>query len=88
MIVWPTLASALIWIAIVAMSIGSIVAGSFTVNTSAISLLTALPFLFLFAKMPLRFSESLAYSKPTTKWDGVERRKGRQPTAPAENPPK
>ena len=86
LLVWPTLASALIWVAIVAMSLGSILGGTFTDNTSAIALLTALPFLFLAAKLPLRYAETLALAKPPTpaKWDGVDRRKNRGPATPSE----
>ena len=85
LLVWPTLASTLVWIAIVAMSVGSVLGGKFTDNTSAIALLTALPFLFLAAKLPLRYAETLALTKPPApaKWDGVERRKNREPTPPA-----
>ena len=85
LLVWPTLASALVWIAIVAMSVGSVLGGKFTDNTSAIALLTALPFLLLAAKLPLRYAETLALTKPPApaKWDGVERRKNREPTPPA-----
>ena len=82
LLAWPTLASALIWVAIVAMSLGSVVAGAFTPNTSAISLLTALPFLLVGAKLPLRYAESLALKNTPAKWDGVERRKNRAPEPP------
>lgn len=83
LLVWPTLASALIWIAIVAMSLGTLLGGAFSPNTSALALLAASPFLFLCAKIPLRFAESLALNRPPPKWDGVERRKSRPPP-PAE----
>lgn len=82
LLVWPTLASALVWVAIVAMSLGAGAAGAFTPNTSVISLLAALPFLFIGAKLPLRFAESLVLQKPPAKWDGVERRKNRAPAPP------
>ena len=82
LLVWPTLASALVWVAIVAMSLGAVAAGAFTPNTSVISLLAALPFLFIGAKLPLRFAESLVRQKPPAKWDGVERRKNRAPAPP------
>lgn len=79
------LASALIWVAIVAMSLGALLGGAFTPNTSALALLAALPFLFLCAKLPLRLAEELVL-KPKP-WDGVERRKPR-PAAPPAEPPK
>jgi hypothetical protein len=80
-LVWPTLASALIWLAIVVMSISAAIFSSLTPNTSALALFTALPFLFLAAKLPLRYAESLVHvtlPKPA-KWDGVDRRKPRPP---------
>ena len=83
LLVWPTLASALVWVAIVAMSLGAVIGGAFTPSTSALSLLTALPFLLVCAKLPLRFSESLVLKPAPAKWDGVERRKNRPPTPPA-----
>jgi hypothetical protein len=82
-LVWPTLASALVWVAIVAMSLGAVIGGAFTANTSALSFVAALPFLFVCAKFPLRFSESLVLKPAPAKWDGVERRKNRAPTPPA-----
>lgn len=85
-LVWPTLASALVWVAIGAMSIGAVAASAFTVNTAALSLLAALPFLLVCAKAPLRYSESLVLKTPPPKWDGVERRKNRAPPPPAEPP--
>lgn len=84
LLAWPTLASALIWVAIVAMSLGSVACGAFTENTSALSLLAGLPFLLVCAKLPLRYSESLVLKNPPAKWDGVERRKNRTPISPAE----
>lgn len=85
LVAWPALASALIWVAIVAMSLGALLGGAFTPNTSALALLAALPFLFLCAKLPLRLAEELVL-KPKP-WDGVERRKPR-PAAPPAEPPK
>lgn len=83
LLVWPTLASALIWIAIVAMSLGTVIGGAFTPNTSGLAVLAALPFLFVCARLPLRFAESLALNRPPPKWDGVERRKPRPAAPPA-----
>jgi hypothetical protein len=80
LMVWPALASALIWVAIVAMSLGALLGGAFTPNTSALALLAALPFLFLLAKLPLRLAEELVF-KPKP-WDGVERRRNRPPPPP------
>lgn len=81
-LVWPALASALVWVAIFAMSVGAVVAGAFTVNTSVLSLLGALPFLLVCAKTPLRYSENLVLKPAPAKWDGVERRKNRAPAPP------
>ncbi|MBI2516212.1 MAG: hypothetical protein HYV95_04790 [Opitutae bacterium] len=79
LLVWPVLASALVWLAIVAMSLGALLGGVFTPNTSALALLAAAPFLLLGAKVPLRLAEDLAF-KPKP-WDGIERRKPRAPPA-------
>jgi hypothetical protein len=81
LLVWPSLASALIWLAIAVMSLSAAGFGRLTPNTSALALFTALPFLFLAAKLPLRYAESLVHvtlPKPA-KWDGVDRRKPRPP---------
>jgi hypothetical protein len=80
-LVWPSLASALIWLAIAVMSISAAFFGSLTPNTSALALFTALPFLFLAAKLPLRYAESLVHVAPPqpAKWDGIDRRKPRPP---------
>ncbi|MBI2497786.1 MAG: hypothetical protein HYV75_07710 [Opitutae bacterium] len=82
LLVWPTLASALIWLAIAVMSLSAACFGGLTPNTSALALFTVLPFLFLAAKLPLRYAESLVHVTPPAKpakWDGVERRKPRPP---------
>lgn len=78
-IVWPTLASALIWLAIAAMSLSAAFFGGLTPNTSALALFTVLPFLFLAAKLPLRYAESLVHTPAPRKWDGIDRRKPRPP---------
>lgn len=82
LLVWPTLASALVWVAILAMSLGAVIGGAITPSTSALSLLAALPFLFIFAQLPLRFAEGLVFQNRPAKWDGIERRKNRAPTPP------
>ncbi len=84
-LVWPTLASALIWLAIAVMSVSAACFSGLTPNTSALALFTALPFLFLAAKLPLRYAEGLVHFAPAkpAKWDGVDRRKPR----PAEPKP-
>jgi hypothetical protein len=80
-LVWPTLASALIWLAIAVMSVSAAIFGGLTPNTSALALFTALPFLFLAAKLPLRYAESLVHVAPpqSARWDGIDRRKPRPP---------
>ena len=79
-LVWPTLASTLVWLAIAVMSVSAALFGRLTPNTSALAVLTALPFLFLAAKLPLRYAESLVLTTPAPrKWDGVERRQPRPP---------
>lgn len=81
LLVWPTLASALIWLAIAVMSLAAAFFGGLTPNTSALALFAALPFLYLAAKIPLRYAESLVHVAPAkpAKWDGVDRRKPRPP---------
>jgi hypothetical protein len=80
LLVWPTLASALIWGAIFFMAIASAVFGGLTPDTSAIALLTTLPLLATLAKALLHLAETLV-NQPK-KWDGVERRKPRPPPPP------
>ncbi|MDI1335357.1 MAG: hypothetical protein PSU94_04155 [Lacunisphaera sp.] len=81
LLVWPSLASALIWLAIVVMSLSAALCGGLTPNTSALALFAALPFLFLAAKVPLRYAETLVHNAPPApkKWDGIDRRKPRPP---------
>lgn len=81
LLVWPALASTLIWLAIAVMSLSAAFFGSLTPNTSALALFAALPLLFVAAKLPLRYAESLVLATPAkaAKWDGVERRKPRPP---------
>lgn len=76
-LVWPFLASALVWAAIFVMSLGVLLCGAFTPNTSVIAFGAALPLLFLCAQAPLRLADALLF-KPKP-WDGVERRKNRPP---------
>lgn len=87
LVVWPTLASTLVWAAILIMAFSSALFGGLTVNTSALPLFAAIPFLFLLAKIPLHLAESLvlAPAPAPAKWDGIERRKPR-PAPPADDP--
>lgn len=88
-LVWPALASTLIWLAIVVMSLSAALFGGLTPNTSALALFTALPFLFVAAKLPLRYAETLVHDAPPApkKWDGIERRKPRPEPKPGETIP-
>lgn len=80
LIVWPVLASTLVWGAIIFMAVAAALFGGFTTNTSALALGAALPFLYLLAQMPLQLGESLMLKTPVSvKWDGIERRKPRGP---------
>ena len=80
-IVWPTLASALVWVAILIMAFSAAVFGELTPNTSALALLAALPLLFVLAKVPLHLAETLVQSRSVpAKWDGIDRRKPRPPS--------
>jgi hypothetical protein len=80
LIVWPTLASTLVWAAIVFMAVASALFGGLTINTSALALAATAPFLYLLAQAPLHLGESLMLKAPAPrKWDGVERRKPRPP---------
>lgn len=82
LLVWPTLASALVWLAIAVMSVSAALFGGLTPNTSALALFTFLPFLLLAARLPLRYAESLVLAPAPKKWDGIERRKPRPPGPP------
>lgn len=94
-VMWPTLASVLVWGAIFLMAVAAAAFGSFTPNTSALALIASLPLLFSIAKLPLHLAESLVLAKKPwdgvdrRAWDGVERRKSRPPegtpAAPAPN---
>ena len=84
-IVWPTLASTLVWAAILVMAVAAALFGGLTPNTSAPALLATLPLLYALARVPLHFAETLV--KPPTKWDGSDRRKPR-PIVPPGPPPK
>lgn len=79
-IVWPTLASTLVWAAILVMAVSAAVFGGLTPNTSAIALLATLPLLFVLAKLPLHLAETLVNRVATrAPWDGLDRRKPRPP---------
>lgn len=87
-IVWPALASTLVWAAILVMAFSAALFGGFTPNTSAIALLATLPLLFVLAKVPLHLAETLVQAKaPPAKWDGIERRKPRPPESTTTVPP-
>lgn len=80
LIVWPVLASTLVWGAIIFMAVAAALFGGFTTNTSAVAFCAAIPFLYLLALMPLQLGESLMLKTPVSvKWDGIERRKPRGP---------
>jgi len=78
-LVWPVLASTLVWGAIIFMAFAAVIFGGLTPDTSALALLAALPFLSVLAKSPLRLAETLAMKSPA-KWDGIDRRKPRPPS--------
>ncbi|MEJ1971333.1 MAG: hypothetical protein WDM96_02065 [Lacunisphaera sp.] len=75
-IVWPMLASTLVWGAIFFMALAAATLGGITPDTSALALLATLPVLSLLAKLPLHLAETLVTKTPA-KWDGVDRRKPR-----------
>lgn len=80
LLAWPTLASTLVWAAIIVMAAAAALLGGLTPNTSALALLAALPLLSLLAKLPLHLAETLVNPTPAPrKWDGIERRKPRPP---------
>lgn len=85
LLVWPALASALVWGAILFMALAAAAFGSLTNNTSALTLFATIPFLYLLAQLPLQLGESLMLKgpPPPAKWDGVDRR---QPRPPAPQP--
>ena len=86
LIVWPTLASTLIWVAILIMAAAALL-GGLTPDTSALALFATLPLLYVFAKLPLHLAETLVNPTPA-KWDGIDRRKPRPPTPkPGETTP-
>ena len=85
LLVCPLLASTLIWVSIIVMSLGVMVAGAFTPNTAVLSFLASVPLMFLCAKAPLRLLDELLF-KPKP-WDGVERRKNRAPAPVNPAPP-
>lgn len=60
-LLWPALASALVWLAIVGMAIPAAFLGWATPNTAALALLASLPLLLLAAKAPFRFAEGLLF---------------------------
>lgn len=83
--VWPGLASALVWAAILIMAVSAALFGGLTPNTSALALLATLPLLSVIARLPLHLAETLV--APPKKWDGIDRRKPR-PITPPGPPPK
>lgn len=84
--VWPTLASTLIWAAIMVMAVSAALFGGLTPNTSALALLATLPVLYVLAKLPLHLAESLIPAPRV--WDGIDRRKPRTNIKPPGPPPK
>lgn len=85
LLVWPGLASTLVWAAILIMAVSAALFGGMTPNTSALALLATLPLLYVLAKLPLHLAETLV--TPPKKWDGIDRRKPR-PMQPPGPPPK
>ena len=85
-IAWPTLASTLIWAAILIMAASAALFGGLTPNTSALAFFASLPLLYVFAKLPLHLAETLVNPAPV-KWDGIDRRKPRPPPPPGETTP-
>ena len=80
LLAWPTLASTLIWIAILIMAASAAAFGGLTPNTSALALFATLPLLYVFAKLPLHLAETLVNPAPAaSKWDGIDRRQPRPP---------
>lgn len=78
LIAWPTLASTLIWAAILVMAASAALFGGLTPNTSALALFATLPLLYVFAKLPLHLAETLVNPAPASaRWDGIDRRKPR-----------
>jgi hypothetical protein len=77
---WPTLASTLIWAAILIMAFSAALFGGLTPNTSALALFASLPLLSVLAQLPLHLAATLV--APPPKWDGIERRKARPMTPP------
>jgi len=81
LIVWPTLASTLVWAAILIMAVSAAVFGGLTPNTSALAVVASLPLLFVLAKVPLHLAETLVTKVATrAPWDGLDRRKPRPPS--------
>ncbi len=76
---WPTLASTLVWAAILIMAASAALFGGLTPNTSALALIASLPLLSMLAQLPLHLAETLVNSPPSRKWDGIDRRKPRPP---------
>lgn len=80
LIAWPTLASTLIWAAILIMAASAALFGGLTPNTSALALFATLPLLYVFAKLPLHLAETLVNPAPLPRpWDGIDRRQPRPP---------
>lgn len=80
LLAWPTLASTLVWAAIIVMATASALFGGLTPNTSALAFFASLPLLSTLAKLPLHLAETLVSpTSPPRKWDGIDRRKPRPP---------
>jgi hypothetical protein len=87
-IAWPTLASTLVWAAILIMAISAALFGGMTPNTSALALFATLPLLYVLAKLPLHLAETLLLPRPApARWDGLDRRKPGPPRPPGETTP-
>ncbi len=83
LVAWPTLASSLVWAAILIMALSAAFFGGLTPNTSALALFASLPLLYVLAQLPLHLAETLVTRPPPPKkWDGIERRKNRPPEPP------
>lgn len=84
LLAWPTLASVLVWAAILIMAVSAALFGGLTPNTSALALFATLPLLSVLARLPLHLAETLLFSRPAppARWDGVDRGKSRPPEPP------
>jgi hypothetical protein len=67
------------------MAVAAAISGRLTADTSVLTLLTALPYFSVPAKLPLRLAGTLTAKGPA-KWDGLDRR-GSRPALPHTVPP-